>query len=163
MGRSKYSQCLSKIKSRHGIVTPAVFARILKVIGRVRINGTIKRNLITNKGKIELAKALARKSTFKPYQVWATDNATAPAITDTTADFADMGSGDACEPAKIINDYLAGNENIYVAIFGVATGNFHQLKLGLVTKNRVLIAEVTVDYTKAAGDAERIEWGLEVQ
>lgn len=123
-----------------------------------------KDNLITINGYTLLARQLAwagrkNKNPFEVHQIWATSNAETVAETDETAQFCTFGTNAIITPA-VVRFYPTGISVVYLARVGPPEGNFGIKKIGLVSKNRILLAETNIDYTKASGTIIFIEYSI---
>lgn len=118
-------------------------------------------DIITTLGKHALLQGWLPEQTTNIKYIWLTDNSGAPAITDTTADFCNSSTD---ELAILEVDtqlcYKTGTSVIYLGLAGKATGNFNILKMGLVTAQGVLVAESTLNITKA--NDEVYTFGMEL-
>lgn len=127
----------------------------------VKINGEIvleTHNLITDLGKRAIAKALAGKGMETPKFVWISDNTTAPAASDEADDFATLGVDAFCG-VTIDNIRYQPTYTEMTAMLGKPDGNFTWKKLGIVSANRLLLAEVAVNFAgKTSSDCAQIEW-----
>ena len=127
----------------------------------VKINGVVvlyKHNLITDLGKRAIAKALAGKGMETPKFVWISDNTTAPAASDEADDFATLGVNAFCG-VTIDNIRYQPTYTEMTAMLGKPDGNFTWKKLGIVSANRLLLAEVAVNFAgKTSSDCAQIEW-----
>jgi hypothetical protein len=99
------------------------------------------------------------KNPFELTHIWATSNSTTVASSDTTADFCVFGT-DAIATPSIVRFYPTGIDVVYLARLGPPEGNFRIRKIGLVTKNKVLVAEANTDYTKSTGTTIFIEYHI---
>ena len=127
----------------------------------VKINGVImleSHNLITDLGKRAIAKALAGKGMETPKFVWISDNTTAPVASDEADDFATLGVNAFCG-VTIDNIRYQPTYTEMTAMLGKPDGNFTWKKLGIVSANRLLLAEVAVNFAgKTSSDCAQIEW-----
>ena len=127
----------------------------------VKINGVVvlyKHNLITDLGKRAIAKALAGKGMETPKFVWISDNTTAPVASDEADDFATLGVNAFCG-VTIDNIRYQPTYTEMTAMLGKPDGNFTWKKLGIVSANRLLLAEVAVNFAgKTSSDCAQIEW-----
>ena len=127
----------------------------------VKINGEIvleTHNLITDLGKRAIAKALAGKGMETPKCIWISNNTTAPAASDEADDFAVYGVDAFCG-VTIDNIRYQPTYTEMTAMLGKPDGNFTWKKLGVVSNNRLLLAEVAVNFAgKTSSDCAQIEW-----
>ena len=127
----------------------------------VKINGEIvleTHNLITDLGKRAIAKALAGKGMETPKYIWISNNTTAPAASDEADDFATLGVDAFCG-VTIDNIRYQPTYTEMTAMLGKPDGNFTWKKLGVVSNNRLLLAEVAINFAgKTSSDCAQIEW-----
>ncbi len=127
----------------------------------VKINGVIvlyKHNLITDLGKRAIAKAIAGKGMETPKYLWISDNITAPAASDDASDFATLGVDAFCG-VTIDNIRYQPTYTEMTAMLGKPDGNFTWKKLGIVSRNNLLLAEVAVNFAgKTSSDCAQVEW-----
>ena len=127
----------------------------------VKINGEIvleTHNLITDLGKRAIAKALAGKGMETPKYIWISNNTTAPAASDEADDFATLGVNAFCG-VTIDNIRYQPTYTEMTAMLGKPDGNFTWKKLGVVSSNRLLLAEVAINFAgKTSSDCAQIEW-----
>lgn len=127
----------------------------------VKINGEIvleTHNLITDLGKRAIAKALAGKGMETPKYIWISDNTTAPVASDEADDFATLGVNAFCG-VTIDNIRYQPTYTEMTAMLGKPDGNFTWKKLGIISNNRLLLAEVAVNFAgKTSSDCAQIEW-----
>lgn len=119
-------------------------------------------NLITNNGLAMLCNAMMGYPVTPFYAIWITDNTDTPLVTDTTAEFCDAGT-DAFATPNVDKPYRVGKKIYIECDVGLQTGNFNWKKLGLVSKNDILVSEKVVDIdTKDNTVTATIQWILEV-
>ena len=127
----------------------------------VKINGEVvleTHNLITDLGKRAIAKALAGKGMETPKYIWISDNTTAPVASDEADDFATLGVNAFCG-VTIDNIRYQPTYTEMTAMLGKPDGNFTWKKLGIVSRNNLLLAEVAVNFAgKTNSDCAQIEW-----
>lgn len=127
----------------------------------VKINGEIvleTHNIITDLGKRAIAKALAGKGMETPKYIWISDNTTAPVASDEADDFATLGVNAFCG-VTIDNIRYQPTYTEMTAMLGKPDGNFTWKKLGIISNNRLLLAEVAVNFAgKTSSDCAQIEW-----
>lgn len=117
--------------------------------------------MITNKGLMKLVRALSPDETLTVYQLWVTNDPTAPAVTDTTTEFCDGSSYEVAQ-LTITQSYPSGSTMTFTASAGFTEANFDWEKIGLVDEDGILIASKVYTTTKDATMQIEVVYELEV-
>ena len=124
----------------------------------------------TNKGIMKLTRALSPDEVLYVYQIWGTNDPTAPAVTDTTAEFCDGSSYDVAQ-LTITQVYPSGNKMTFEATAGFTEGNFIDSgtglpsdweKIGLVDEDGILLCSQAYTMTKDNTMQVAVKISLEV-
>lgn len=149
--------------------TVETWAKRFKPRGHIQVfdmsNGKLLKqddNLVTAQGLHLILQMIGEGKSFglEYGQLWISDNLTAPAESDKTAQFCLMGT-DKFFPAQLNKPYIAASTLVFTATLFKPNANFTWQKLGLVDKHGRLICEDAFVYAgKTSAIAVEVKWGI---